>query len=102
MHVGAQQGKVQGSHSQTPSSRITSLLCQDPTIQDIFQIRIFEEPLVTIGDHPSSIENTALVSALLNYSKRSNAEDFSSLTGFIKKYPKSPWNAGLLTNLGLQ
>lgn len=73
-----------------------------PTPQDIFQIRLFEEPLVPIGADPTSSENGALAAALLAYSKRSGPDDFSSLTGFLEVYPKCPWNVALLTNLGLE
>ena len=72
-----------------------------PTPQDIFLIRIFEEPLVPIADDPAPIETTALATALSNYAQRSEPDDFSSLTGFIEAYPTSLWNAALLTNLGI-
>src|SRR6185436_4625899 len=75
---------------------------KNPTAQEIFQIRIFEEPLVPIGADPTPAENTALASALLDYSKRSSPDDYSSLTGFLEIYPNSPWNVALLTNLGLE
>jgi hypothetical protein len=39
--------------------------------------------------------------ALLNYSKRTSPDDFSSLTGFLDQHPNSPWRAALLTDLGL-
>ena len=55
-----------------------------------------------IGADPTPAENAALAAALLDYSKRSGPDDFSSLTGFLETYPKSPWNAALLTNLGLE
>lgn len=74
----------------------------NPTPQDIFLIRLFEEPLVPVGADPTPAENAALAAALLGYSKRSSPDDFSSLTGFLKTYPKCPWNVALLTNLGLE
>ena len=55
-----------------------------------------------IGADPTPAENAALATALADYSKRSSPDDFSSLTGFLECYPKSPWNAALLTNLGLE
>src|SRR4051812_32264537 len=73
----------------------------NPTPQEIFQARVFEEPLVPIGVDPTPAENAALAAALLGYSKRSGPDDFSSLTGFLDTYPKSSWNAALLINLGL-
>jgi len=74
----------------------------NPTSQDIFLARLFEEPLVPIGADPTPAENAALAAALLDYAKRSGPDDFSGLTGFLEAYPKSPWNAALLTNLGLE
>jgi hypothetical protein len=73
-----------------------------PTLDEIFRARIFAEPLVPIGGQPSEAENAALASALTSYSKRSGPDDFSSLTGFLEKYSKSPWRAALLTDLGLE
>lgn len=74
----------------------------NPTIQEIFRARVFEEPLVPIGGQPSADENAALTAALLGYAKRSGPDDFASLTGFLEKHPKSPWRAALLTCLGLE
>ena len=73
----------------------------NPTPQEIFHTRLFEEPLVPIGDDPTQAENTALANALSDYSKRSSSDDFSSLTGFLESHPESPWSIALLTNLGL-
>lgn len=74
----------------------------NPTPHEIFMTHLFEEPLVAIGAEPTPDENAALVAALLDYSKRSGPDDFSSLTGFLEKYPTCPWDAALLTNLGLE
>src|SRR5437016_4591051 len=78
------------------------MLSANSTPQDIFLSRLFEEPLVPIGADPTPAENAALAAALLDYSKRSGPDDFSSLTDFLESYPTSPWNAALLTNLGLE
>ena len=72
------------------------------TPQDIFRARLFEEPFVPIGADPSAAENAALADALQGYAKRSGPDDFSSLTDFLEAYPESPWNAALLTDLGLE
>jgi len=77
-------------------------LSANPTTQEIFRARVFEEPLVPVGGEPTAAENTALAAALTGYSKRSGPDDFSSLTGFLEKHPKSPWCAALLTGLGLE
>src|SRR5262249_27216780 len=54
------------------------------------------------GGEPSAEENAALAAALVGYAKRSGPDDFSSLTRFLEKHPKSPWRAALLTGLGLE
>ena len=74
----------------------------NPTTQEIYRARVFEEPLVPIGGEPTADENAALAAALLGYAKRSGPDDFASLTGFLEKHPQSPWRAALLTCLGLE
>src|SRR5437763_15474270 len=74
----------------------------NPTPQEFFRARVFEEPLVPIGGEPTPKENAALAEALLGYGKRSGPDDFSSLTGFLETHPRSPWRAALLTGLGLE
>jgi RHS repeat-associated protein len=74
----------------------------NPTSQDIFQARIFEEPLVPVGADPTPAENAAFADALVGYSKRSGPDDFSSLTEFLQGHPTSAWSASCLTNLGLE
>ena len=65
------------------------MFSSNATTQEIFQARIFEEPLVPIGVETPANENTAFAAALLSFSKRSDPEDFSNLTGFVDAYPKS-------------
>src|SRR3954468_131786 len=72
------------------------------TTQEIFRMRVFEEPLVPIGGEPTAAENAELADALLGYEKRSGPDDFSSVTSFLEKHPKSPWRVALLTDLGLE
>jgi RHS repeat-associated protein len=74
----------------------------NPTVQEIFRARVFEEPLVPIGGEPTASENAALAEALVGYAKRTGPDDFSGLTGFLQQHPKSPWAAALLTGLGLE
>jgi YD repeat-containing protein len=78
------------------------MFSSNPAAEEIFLARFFEEPLVSIGGDPTPSENSALTAALTAYSKRSDPDDFSSLTGFLDNYPQSPWNVALLTNLGLE
>src|SRR5437899_2204170 len=74
----------------------------NPTSDDLFRARLFEEPLVPIGAEPTAAENAALATALLGYAKRSSPDDFSSLNDFLESHPRSPWRAALLTDLGLE
>lgn len=73
-----------------------------PSVQDISRLRVFEEPLTPMGGEPSAQENAALALALRDYSARKNPDDFSSLASFLHAHSRSPWNASLLTGLGLE
>ena len=63
---------------------------------------MFDEPLVPVGREPGPAENSALAAALLAFSQRTNPDDFSSLSSFLKRFPRSPWRAALLTSLGIE
>jgi len=75
-------------------------LPSEPSDQDIQALRIFEEPLVPVGTKTEG-ENAALASAVIAFLERSDAEDLSTLDGFLAKYPQSSWKVALQTNLGL-
>jgi hypothetical protein len=77
-------------------------LSQMPLCDEISRFPVFSEPLIVIGAEPSCDENAALSAALVAYSQRSGPDDFSSLTDYLERYPDSPWNASLLTNLGTE
>jgi len=79
-----------------------SALPQLVSTDEIRRMRVFEEPLVLIGGEPRSEENAALAAAVLSYAKRNGPDDFASLTGFLDKYPNSPWRAALLAGLGFE
>jgi RHS repeat-associated protein len=73
-----------------------------PTVRDIFSAHYFGEPLVPVGADPTQADNAALVAALDRQAKRAGLDDFSAILDFLEAYPNSPWNAALLTNLGLE
>jgi RHS repeat-associated protein len=83
-----------------PPSRFS--LSVRPTKEEIFRSHAFSEPLIPAGGEPSLDENAALATALATYAKRASADDFSSLTEFLRKHPQSAWAASLLTNLGFE
>ncbi|MBL9169181.1 MAG: hypothetical protein JNN07_15685 [Verrucomicrobiales bacterium] len=74
----------------------------NPTTQELSRARVFEEPLAPIGGEPTAADNAALAAALLGYVGRSGPDDFTSLTGFLERHPSSPWQAAVLTCLGLE
>jgi len=73
-----------------------------PTTEDLFRVRVTDEPLVPVGGEPSPDDNSALRAALQGYAARSSPDDFSSLTAFLADNPQSHWSAALLTSLGLE
>ena len=98
--VGA--GNVNRTLPKASMPRMRLELSANPTTQEITQARVFEEPLVPIGGEPSVEENAAFAAALLGYAKRSEPDDFSSLTAFLETQPGSPWRTALLTGLGFE
>lgn len=73
-----------------------------PTVQEICRARVFEEPLVPMGDPPSEAENRAMAVALNSYAERKGPDDFGGLTDFLRTYPNSSWSPALLTHLGTE
>lgn len=74
----------------------------EPSTEEFLRAHVFEEPLLPIGSEPTPAENGALAAALQRYSERASPDDFSVLTDFLERHPKSPWRAALLTDLGLE
>ncbi len=74
---------------------------KNPTDEEIYAVHFFEEPLVPAKGIVSSEENKDFVYALINYSQRTNPDDFTALNSFLDKYPKSRWQGALLANLGI-
>jgi YD repeat-containing protein len=75
---------------------------KEPTESEIFNARVFDEPLVPVGGEPQAEDTLALADALTVYSSRTNLDDFSSLTGFLSRFPQSAWNPSLLLHLGTE
>lgn len=65
-------------------------------------MRVFEEPLVPVGGAPTPAESAALAEALIAYRERRTPDDFSSLTRFLERHPKSAWQAAVRTGLGIE
>ena len=88
--------------SQTGSPAAELRFSPRPTVSEISNARVFDEPLLCIGGEPSVEENKALADALVDYSYRTNRDDFSSLTGFLARFPESAWTGSLLLHLGTE
>ena len=73
-----------------------------PTESEIFNARIFDEPLLPLGGTSKPDENQALADALAGYAGRTNLDDFSSLTDFLARFPESTWRDSLLLHLGIE
>ena len=75
---------------------------EQPTDAEIFNARVFDEPLIPFGGKPNPAENAALAHALSAFAARVNPDDFSSLTSFLRAFPKSRWRGSLLLHLGTE
>ena len=71
-----------------------------PTDAEIFGAHIFPQPLIPVGKSTVG-ENRALANVLASYVKRSDADDQSILTQFLRDHPKSVWKPALLINIGI-
>jgi RHS repeat-associated protein len=72
---------------------------EQPTNEEIFRAKVFEEPLVADGT-TSGQENQALATAIATYLRGKNPEDVTLFEGFLREHPSSSWRASLLTDLG--
>src|SRR2546422_10768047 len=72
-----------------------------PTDEEIFRARVFAEPLVPVGGSTSADQNRALAKALLAFLNRRNNDELAVVEQVLADYPKSPWRASLLTDLGI-
>jgi Peptidase C39 family len=72
------------------------------TDAEIFQARLFDEPLIPVGGEVNSQENAALADSMMQYNSRTNRDDFSSLTAFLQNHPVSRWRGSLLLHLGTE
>jgi RHS repeat-associated protein len=70
-----------------------------PTDQQLFQARLFDEPLVPVGGVTSAPENAALAGALIAYTAAGSGDAVTPLRQFLTSHPSSPWRASLLVNL---
>lgn len=69
---------------------------------EIQQSRLFAEPLIPVGTPPSADQNRVLESTLRAFTRRVEADDFSTLEECLKKNSESPWAPALTFDLGME
>jgi RHS repeat-associated protein len=72
----------------------------EPKDVEFFNIHVFSEPLIPVGEQRNIYENKALAIAITEFSKAADADDTDILTAHLVRFPNSPWRASLLANLG--
>ncbi len=79
----------------------TNRFSSRPSTQDLMSARIFEEPLVPIGEPSTQEENTDLARALETYLAIGEPSRLEALIAFLGVHPQSPWRASIMVNLGI-
>jgi RHS repeat-associated protein len=74
---------------------------ETPTDNELFQARVFDEPLVPYGTPTSGVENQSLAHSIMIYLDAGGGENVEPFLGFLKDHPQSPWRGSILTNLGI-
>lgn len=99
---GVASAAVQVNRSQPAVSPPAALpvFSSEPSDAEVFQARLFAEPLVPIAGTTSPQENRALVEALQAYASGAGAEAVEPLLEFLERHPASAWRVALLSNLG--
>jgi hypothetical protein len=86
---------------QVTAAALTPQFSADPTDDELFHARIFEEPLIPSDAPAVSGENQALARALQAYLGAGGRDALGSLRSFLATYGSTRWRASLLTSIGL-
>jgi hypothetical protein len=73
-----------------------------PSDLEIFNSRVFFDPLLPVDDKISISENRELAKSLLAFKAKNDHEDVSDLTRFLNTHPKSRWRPSLEVAVGEQ
>ena len=92
--------KANRNRPQVPRPPDRLVLPNQPSPEDVFNARVFAEPLVPVGGQPSADDTAALGRAIRTFYARSDRGETSSMTSYLAGQPASPWRASLLANLG--
>jgi RHS repeat-associated protein len=82
---------------QPPSTELQ--FSTNPTDAEISRARVFNEPIISLGQGVSSAENMDLATALLAYRNRQDQDDASAIENFLQQHPDSPRSISLQVNL---
>lgn len=89
-----------GAQAKSVEAPKPSLFSATPSKAEVSNIKVFEEPLVSVGE-PTQKEIRALAEAIDVYVAKGRLENLEPMMAFVKAYPESPWRLTLLVNLGL-
>jgi YD repeat-containing protein len=83
-----------------PILEAKGLFSDHPTAIQVSQAKVFEEPLVALGN-PIDSQTKALAKSLDDYVGSGILEKTEALENYLATYPETPWKLSLLVNLGL-
>jgi RHS repeat-associated protein len=102
-HVSADTAAAPAPNYRLSRVHSAERLGANPSEDDIATCEVFSGPLVPMGKGTATpAEDAALSTALKKYAARPEPDDFSSLKGFLSRYPHSPWRISLTENLAVE
>jgi len=87
--------------SREEGTPVHSLFPRNPTATDLFNVKIFEEALVPLGE-PDPADTLDLAHALDAFMASSDLENYQPIQNYLEAHKASPWRASLLVDLGFQ
>ncbi len=102
LQISAQTTTVNRTVPAHSAPNVGFVLSENPSTQEIRNVRLFAEPLVPVGLEPSAVQNSQLAKALGQHARRAALDDFSALDQFVADHPNSPWTPSLLFDLGME
>lgn len=79
---------------------LAPIFSTQPRAAEITRARVFEEPLLPLGDTTEN-ENAALADAVLAYLAARTPDNVEPFDRFFGRFPESAWRPSLLVNVGL-
>ncbi|HEY9684034.1 MAG TPA: RHS repeat-associated core domain-containing protein [Oculatellaceae cyanobacterium] len=99
LHTGPTIKKKSFAELTHPSVR-KLVFSANPTDLELFNARVFSDPLIPMDNTVTPSENLELAKALSTFREKNNPEDRSDLSKFIEQHSKSRWRPALELGLG--